>query len=231
MGDGLQPLPRAATIGRMSNVTFGGSKSEVFEGPKAAPAVIVVHEWWGLNDDIRRLCERFRAEGFTALAVDLYAGKSTKDQSEAASLANEMKTTEAMATIGEAAKWLAANGAPKIGITGFCLGGGMALAAACTVDGLAAAVPFYGIPKADFIRFGKTTPPICGHYSKTDAWASLERANAIAEQAKQAGATFELHAYDGPHAFMRESDPKAYHEASAKAAWARTVEFLHAKLG
>ena len=214
----------------MSTISIGNSKAEIFEGPKSAPAVIVVHEWWGINDDIRRLCGRFQKEGYTALAVDLYGGKSTKVEAEAASLANEMKTSEAMQTIGEAVKYLHAHGAAKVAITGFCLGGGMALAAACTVDGIAAAVPFYGIPKADFLRFSATTPPIMGHYSKDDAWASLERIQAIAADAKKAGANVVIHPYDGPHAFMRESAPTVFHPASACAAWDRTVEFLRAQL-
>ncbi len=231
----VAPLGGKGDHRRMSNATnvalSSGAHAEVFDGPKGAPTIIVVHEWWGLNDDIRRLCRRFVSEGYGAMAVDLFGGKVTKDGSEAAQLANDMKTADAMATIAAATKWLHEHGVAKVGITGFCLGGGMALAAACTVEGIAAAVPFYGIPKADFVRFGKATPPICGHYSKIDAYASVERASAIADQAKAAGASFVLHTYDGPHAFMREADPKAYHEASAKAAWATTVAFLKEKLG
>jgi carboxymethylenebutenolidase len=214
-----------------TNVTLStGAHAEVFEGPKGAPTIIVVHEWWGLNDDIRRLCRRFVSEGFGAMAVDLFGGKLTTDPTEAAQFAGDMKTEASMATIAAAAKWLHEHGSAKVAVTGFCLGGAMALAAACTVEGLAAAVPFYGIPKAEFIKFGKATPPICGHYSKSDAWASLERASAIAGEAKAAGASFALHAYDGPHAFMREADPNAYHEASAKAAWATTIAFLKEKV-
>ncbi|CAN5667084.1 dienelactone hydrolase family protein [soil metagenome] len=215
----------------MSTVTLQTSKAEIFEGPESAPAVIVVHEWWGLNDDIRSLSARFVSEGFTALAVDLFAGKLAKNEAEAGELANEMKTTDAMTVITDAVKYLRGYGAPKVGITGFCLGGGMALAAGCTVAGLSAAVPFYGIPKPEFLRFSRDTPPILGHYSKIDAWASLERANGIAAQATAAGASFVVEAYDGPHAFMRAHDPKAYHEASATLAWKRTVEFLKKSLG
>lgn len=200
------------------------------DAPKGA--MIVVHEWWGLNDDIRRITDDLAKEGYLALAVDLYGGRFTTDASEAMQLANEMKTTESMKVVAAAIEFLKAqprsNG--KVGIMGFCLGGGQALAAASSVPGLRCAVPFYGLPIASFQAFGPNSPHILGHYSESDAHVTPERTRALRDKAAAAGASFELHFYPGPHAFMRRADPAAFHEASATLAWARTLEFLGREL-
>lgn len=200
--------------------------------PARAGAVIVVHEWWGLNDDIRGLCDRLAEAGWVALAVDLYGGESTTSASRAMELANEMKTAEAMKVVAGAVSLLArherANG--KVGITGFCLGGGMAIAAACTVPGIACAAPYYGLPLPAFQRFDRDTPPIEGHYSASDPHITPERVRALEERATAAGARFQAHFYDGPHAFMRRADPAVYHPASEALAWSRTLALFAREL-
>lgn len=202
------------------------------DGDGRAGAMIVVHEWWGLNDDVRRIADDFAKEGYLALAVDLYGGKVTAEASEAMVIANDMKTAEAMKIVDGAVKFLKAhprsNG--KVGITGFCLGGGQALAAASSVPGITCAVPFYGLPIAAFQTFGPSSPHIVGHYSSTDAHITPERVRALRDKAVAAGARFDVHFYDGPHAFMRRADPAVYHEASARLAWSRTLELLRAEL-
>jgi carboxymethylenebutenolidase len=197
---------------------------------KAGPAVILVHEWWGINADMRRMAERFAAEGYVAMLVDLYGGRSASTAEEAMALSSEMKTADAMQIIAGAVAYLHARGSAKVGITGFCLGGGMALAAACNVPGIDAAVPFYGTPKEEFVKLTKTLPPVLGHYAKDDGFVSFERISGIQKRAAELGATFELHGYDGGHAFMREADPNAYHEPSATLAWTRTLAFLRKNL-
>lgn len=195
-------------------------------------AIIIVHEWWGLNDDMRRITDAFAAEGYLGLAVDLYGGHVASDAAEAMTLANEMKTAEAMQVVTGAVRFLQnhprCNG--KVGITGFCLGGGQALAAASSVPGIACAVPFYGLPVAAFQTLGPSSPHVLGHFSATDAHVTPERTRALRDKAVAAGASFELHFYDGPHAFMRQGDPAAYHQASADLAWSRTLEFLRREL-
>jgi len=202
-------------------------------GDKPVPGLIVVHEWWGLNDDIRSVCDRFAGEGFAALAVDLYGGKSTADAAEAMQLVNDMKTEDAMKIVEGGVRHLVSLPRcrrSKVGVTGFCLGGAMSLAAACTVAGLNAAVPFYGIPKRELLVFGTPTPPIQGHYGKRDGSIAVERIELVASVAESMGNPFELCLYDAGHAFMRASDPKAYDAPAAELAWSRTLTFLHANL-
>jgi carboxymethylenebutenolidase len=203
------------------------------EGDAPAGAVILVHEWYGLNDDMRRLAGRFAAEGFLALAVDLYDGRVATDASEAMKLSSGLKTPDAVRIIAAAAETLRSlprsNG--RVAVTGFCLGGAMALAAACAVPGLAAAVPFYGIPKPEYVDWSRCEAPILGHYGAKDPMIAMERPQAMADAARAAGRSFTLHFYDAGHAFMREGDPDAYDAPSASQAWERTVAFLRERLG
>jgi carboxymethylenebutenolidase len=196
-------------------------------GEGKAPSLIVVHEWWGVNDDIRAICDRFAAEGFLALAVDLYAGKVTEDPNEAMALLTDMKTERSMKVVAAAVDFLRAhprsNG--KVGITGFCMGGAMSIAAACTVPGIGAAAPFYGIPRSEFVDFSAKRPPIQGHYGANDGMILPDNVRAVA--AKATGeSSFEVFFYEAGHAFMRAKDPSVYDEASSKLAWSRAVPFL-----
>ena len=119
----------------------------------------------------------------------------------------------------------------RVAVTGFCLGGAMAIAAACAVPGLAAAVPFYGIPKPEYVDWSRCEAPILGHYGAKDPMIAMERPQALADAARAAGRSFALHFYDAGHAFMREGDPSAYDAPSASQAWERTVAFLRERLG
>lgn len=214
------------TLSSQSGTPF---EAELFEPPSPnAPAIIVIHEWWGINDDIRRIAGEFVDQGYAALAVDLYDGKSTADPVEAMGLANDLKTAVAMDKIAGAVDHLAAT-SPKIGITGFCLGGSMALAAALNVKGIAAAVPFYGTPRDEFARFSGAAPPILGHYAKTDPFVRAERVRELEARARAAGDSFEVHFYDAGHAFMRKGHPE-HDPPAAELAWARTLAFFAAHL-
>jgi carboxymethylenebutenolidase len=130
------------------------------------------------------------------------------------------------------ARWLAgqARSNTRVAVTGFCLGGAMTLAAACNIEGLGAAVPFYGTPKDEYANGWRAKAPILGHYAKNDGFVSIERARAVAAMVNANGGSFELHEYDAGHAFMREADPTAYHAPSADLAWARTITFLNKHL-
>jgi carboxymethylenebutenolidase len=212
----------------------GTSRAEIVRpvGNTPAPTVIVVHEWWGVNDDIRRIASRLADAGLAALIIDLYGGRSTTDMAEAMQLSNQMKTAEAMDVVRAAVAHSRGDQAftDRVSITGFCLGGAIALAAACTVDGLASAVPFYGTPREEFLRFSAETPPILGHYGEKDTIIDPDRIRAISERATAAGAPFEVCFYDAGHAFLREGDPAAFHAPSAQLAWERTIAFLRRTL-
>ena len=196
-------------------------------GEGSVGAIIVVHEWWGLNDDMRQLCGRFAEAGYLALGIDVYGGQVATTPEQAMTLVTEMKTADAMKVVAGALLALRShprsNG--KVGITGFCLGGGLAIAGACSVPGLACAVPFYGLPIRSFQTFSASTPPILGHYAEVDAHCDPERVKTVQTKASAAGCSFELHFYEGAHAFMRRADPTVYHPASEALAWSRTLEF------
>lgn len=216
--------------------SFTTPAGETIQGALARPedggkgAVIVVHEWYGLNDDIKRICDRFASEGIAALGVDLYGGRATSDDAEAMQLVNELKTADAIEIVKGALAKLRALGFDKVGVTGFCLGGAMSLAAGCNVEGLAAVVPFYGTPRDEFLDFSRAKAPILGHYGKNDPIIPVARVESIEKRARDAGADITLHLYDAGHAFMRQADPKAYVEAASKLAWERTITFLRKNL-
>jgi carboxymethylenebutenolidase len=218
------------TFARVGGEASGEIALPVGEGSRGA--VIVIHEWWGLNAHIRDVCERLAAEGFIALAVDIYGGKVTADPAVAMQLANEMKTTEALDDIRGALAFLRSH--PKcngrVAIAGFCLGGAVSLAAAFQVEGLAAALPFYGNARADLVDFERAVPPIQGHYAANDSHVNVARTREIAAGVEQHGGVFELHVYEAGHAFMRSNDPAAYEPVAAKMAWERSLRFLRAHL-
>lgn len=218
-------------IERIEIATEGGpAAAELLlpDGDAKVPGIIVVHEWWGINDDIRRLAGRFAEVGIAALAVDLYAGRSTTDPAEAYKLSDEMRTPRSLEIMAGALKLLKShprsNG--KVAVTGFCLGGAMALVAACNLPELAASVPFYGLGKDAYLNGFRSSVPILGHFAKNDTFISLDRARTISAAVNGSGGSFELCEYDAGHAFMREADPAAYHAESAALAWERTTAFL-----
>jgi carboxymethylenebutenolidase len=195
-----------------------------------APAVVVVHEWYGLTEDIRALTARLAADGFVALAVDLFGGEVAADAARGRQLADALDTRAAMRDLGDAVRYLAGDRrAGAIGITGFCLGGAMALAAAGHVDGIAAAAPFYGIPRADWLDPVRVRIPVQGHFGARDAAIPVERPRQVFQSLASAGVDVELHLYDAGHAFMRRGGP-GYDEVAATAAWSRMVAFFRRHL-
>ena len=218
-----------------TNVSFEGIGSIKVNGALAepsgtgkAPAVVLVQEYWGLNDHVKSLVDRLGSEGFLVVAPDLYHGKLAKDAAEAGQLMTALDTLEAMKEIGATATFLKghARGNGKVGVVGFCLGGALSFAAACHVEGLSAVVPFYGVPPADKVDYAKVTAPVLAHFAKVDQWATVEKAEAIKVQIEATGHSMQLEVYDAGHAFVNDTRPEAYDEKSAKLAWQRTVDFL-----
>jgi carboxymethylenebutenolidase len=201
-------------------------------GDGKAPALIVIQEWWGVNDHIRSIVDRFAKEGFLAFAPDLFHGKTTKDPTEAAGLMQALDWPHAIQDVAAATAFLASHARSngKVGITGFCMGGAVTLAAAANVSGLSAAVPFYGIPDAS-TDFSKVTAPIQGHYAKKDEHIRPDNVVALEAKLKKAGKQVEFHFYDAGHAFENDTRPEAYDAAAAKLAWGRAVAFLKQHLG
>ena len=196
-------------------------------------AVVLFHEWWGLNAHCKDLSDRLAKEGFLVVALDMYDGKVTADPAEATKLMNDLDTLDVMARTRDVVAFVKAqsrsNG--KVGVTGFCLGGAMSFGAACHVPGLSAVVPFYGIPAPQKVDYAKVTAPIQAHFAKNDEWATVAKADAIVKGLVARGAEAELHVYDAGHAFMNDTRADAYHAESAALAWSRMVGFLAKHVG
>lgn len=217
------------TFQAKSGATIEGVLAEP-QGAAKAPTLVLLQEWWGVNDHITSLVQRFAAEGFLTLAPDLYRGVLAKNAEQAGEMMGALDWPRAMDDIAGAVALLRAHpaGNGKVGVTGFCMGGALAFASACNVEGIDAVVPFYGVPKdADYT---KVTAPIQAHFAKHDGWAKPELAAAIRDQLAAQGKRMELHIYDAQHAFANDTRPEVYDEAATKLAWERTVTFLKSKL-
>jgi carboxymethylenebutenolidase len=223
----------------MSTMVKFSSKAGQVEGAITEPAgtsrvggVVVIQEWHGLNDQMKGKVDRFAKEGFLALCPDLYHGKVASNDQDAAALMNQLDWGKAVPEIGAAAAYLRghARSNGKVAVLGFCMGGALAFAAALNVDGLACAVPFYGLPQIPPDHLGKIRIPVQAHFAKHDEWAKASVAEEIQKKIRAAGGHMDLYVYDAGHAFMRETDPSKYDAPSAKLAWERTLDFLRKHL-
>jgi carboxymethylenebutenolidase len=200
-------------------------------GGGRSPGLVVIQEWWGVNDHVRSLVDRFAKDGFLAFAPDLYHGKTTKDGGEAAGLLQALDWKRAIDEVAGAVAMLASHPrcTGKVGITGFCMGGAVSLAAAANVPELSAAVPFYGIPDPS-TDFSRVACAIQGHFGKKDEYIKPDNALALKAKLEKAGKKVELHFYDAGHAFVNDTRPEAYSAEAAQLAWGRAVGFLKQNL-
>ena len=212
----------------------GDARGEIIEpaGTGKAPGLVLVQEWWGLNDHIRSLVERFASAGFVTLAPDLFHGKTTKNAQEAAQWMQALDKPNAIEEIAGAQTFLAAhprcNG--NVGVTGFCMGGALTLASAAMVAEMKAAVAFYGLPDAG-IDFSKTRAAIQMHVASKDHWVTVDLARALQEKLQKQGHAMELHIYEADHAFVNDTRPEVHNPGAATLALDRAVAFLHQHLG
>ncbi len=214
----------------------GGYLAPASDG--AGLGVVVIQEWWGLVDHIKDVADRFAREGFVALAPDLYRGQRTSEPDEAGKLMMALNVDRAAKDLRGAAQYLLREGGakgPKVGVVGFCMGGGLALwLASLRPDQVRAVVPFYGaIPWPDAQPdWDRLTAPVEGHYGELDDWATPEFARQIERELVDRGRAVRMFFYPQVgHAFFNDTRPEAYDEDSARQAWVRTLEFLRAKLG
>ena len=233
-----EPMEEAMGTGEM--VTYPDRDGEELTGYLArpagdgpAPAVVVIQEWWGLNDHIKDLADRFAAEGFVALAPDLYKGQVATEPDEARKLVMELDMMEAVAEIDQAMAFLLDQeyvSGDKAGVVGFCMGGGLALQAAVNSDRVGASVPFYGtLLEPDQAALVKA--PVQAHYGTADRFdlAALEAMGQIIED--EAGQPSEVYIYEeAPHAFMNDTS-ESYRPEAAAEAWERTLTWFRTHLG
>jgi carboxymethylenebutenolidase len=199
------------------------------------PGLIVIQEWWGLTDHIADVCNRFASQGYVALAPDLYGGRTTHDADEAAQFMEELPEADAARDLGGAVDFLLGHDAvagERVGVVGFCMGGGFAIhLAAQQGDKIGAAVPYYGVLQSQ-PDFGAITAPVMGHYAETDDFAPPEKALEMGRAIRAAGGDAAIHVYGGTgHAFFNEANAFGTYDPDAAAvSWARTLAFLSGKL-
>lgn len=196
----------------------------------AAAAVILIHEWWGINDHIRDLTGRYASEGFLCLAPDLYRGKVAKDAGDAAQLMHDLAIEDGLETIREAITQAKQTyNLQQVGITGYCMGGTFALRAACEISELAASAPFYGdIPEDEVLKTLKA--PTLFIAGKRDAWINPEKVNGLKEAARKYNLPVEVVTYDADHAFFNNTRPEVYDAKASADAWRRVLELFRETL-
>ncbi|MEM9965313.1 MAG: dienelactone hydrolase family protein [Asticcacaulis sp.] len=216
-------------MGQMIEITRpdGGTLSAWCSGiDPARPSVIVLQEWWGLNDHIKAIVDRFDAEGFNALAPDLYHGRVTKDADEASHLMNGLNFAGAVhQDIAAARDYLKGINA-HVAVMGFCMGGVLSIVSAAKLEGFAAAVSFYGVPPKDVADPADITIPFQAHFGTKDDWITPEVAAQLEADMTAAGRSPELHHYEADHAFFNKTRPEVYDAEAAELAWERTIDFL-----
>lgn len=203
-----------------------------------APGVVVIQEWWGLNDQIRGVADRLALAGYQALVPDLYRGKSTVEAEEAHHLMSGLDFGAAASQdIRGAVQFLKAR-ASKVGVTGFCMGGALTLLAMTQVPEADAGVVWYGCPPLDYVDAAKIKAPLMGHWATQDEFFKIETVDSLEEKLRAAKVPFEFHRYLAHHAFANETAvgpariPATQYDAVwAQQAWDRTLRFFGKTLG
>ena len=193
-------------------------------------AIIVVQEYWGLNDHIKDIANRYAQEGFIAVAPDLYRGEATTDKSVAAQLMENLEIEDGLDIINNAMRQIEDQyGTTKFGINGFCMGGTYALEAACKLEGLSASAPFYGDIPDEFTLKGLKCPVLFVSATK-DGWINPEKVAELERIAKENTLPIESVKYEADHAFFNDTRPQVYNAEAAKDAWKRVIEFFSENL-
>ena len=218
-------------------VTYGEAGGKPLRGyvarPKTAqgslPSLIVIHEWWGLNDNIRAMTRRLAGEGYQALAVDLYGGAHADTPDAAMKLMNTAMQNPAAAqdNLKRAAAWLEGKGAKKLGVIGWCFGGGWSLGTTLLMPGkIDGTVIYYGHLETEPAKLAAIKHPVLGLFGAEDQSIPVASVRAFESALKKQGTPVEIKVYEGAgHAFANPSGGN-YRPDAAKDAWQRTTAFL-----
>lgn len=198
-----------------------------------APGIVVIQEWWGLNDQIKGVAEKLAAAGYRTLVPDLYRGKLALEANEAEHLMNDLDFADAATQdIRGAVQYLKQTGSPKVGVTGFCMGGALTLLAAVFVPESDANAIWYGYPPLEFVDTSKIKAPLLGHWGTQDQFFAIDGVDALEQKLNEAHVAYEFHRYDAKHAFANEEadsknlPPLGYNPEAAELAWQRTMTFF-----
>jgi carboxymethylenebutenolidase len=221
---------------RPDGQSVNGYLAEPAQGAKA-PGMVVIQEWWGLNDQIKRVADKLAAAGYRALVPDLYRGKVALEANEAEHLMTNLNFGDAAGQdVRGAVQHLKASGSGKVGVTGFCMGGALTLLSAVNVPEADASVAWYGFPPLEYVDASKIKAPLMGHYALDDVPFPIAKVDELEKKLREAGVKFEFHRYKAKHAFANEeANTKKlpiveYNREAAELAWKRTMEFLDRNL-
>lgn len=233
----FNPKIPAQFSGKMIEVSGqDGTRTGVYaSGPEdAKKQILLIHEWWGLNAHVKGVADQFGRMGYRAYAVDLYDGKSAEKPEEAralmaAAMDDQQTCAKKLATVVAVVKSRHEGG--RLGVMGWCFGGGWALRCAMAAGaGVDACVIYYGQLVTDAKELSGLQAPVLGIFAKRDGWITLDQVEKFRAALSEAGRKdAEIHVYDADHAFANPSQTR-FHEESARQAWTRTVEFLEKRL-
>ena len=226
----------------MSDVEFqanGGTAPGYLAAPESGsgPGTIVLQEWWGLEDHIKDICDRFAAEGFFALAPDFFRGETTDQPDEAQQKMMAMSMDQAARDMNGAVDFLADQDGYQgeaVGSVGFCLGGGLSVWAATVNPKVRAAVTYYYVMPHGKPDFSNIQGPVQGHFGTADDFVGVDDAKALEQEiASASGQQVDFEFYEGAgHAFFNDTDRLGtYDPEAAKQSWERTLSFLRSNLG
>jgi carboxymethylenebutenolidase len=228
--DASAPKPQ----GKMTQLDVGGQPSQAYvAAPKGKPrgGLLVIHEWWGLNDWIKHEADQLATQGYLALAIDLYKGKVATDPKQAQELMGSMDEKWGDQVEEAGLEWLKKNAAGgKVATIGWCMGGGQSLKTSLNdpkdVD---ATIMYYGMPVMDVAKLKTLRGPVLGVWANKDGWITPDKVAQFDKALTEAGIKHEFHSYDADHAFANPSGGR-YNGAAAKDAWEKTVKFLAANV-
>lgn len=231
-------MPQTVSFQRPDGVSVSGYLAEA---ARPVGAVVVIQEWWGLNDQIRGVARRWADAGFTALVPDLYRGKSTVEEEEAHHLMTGLDFGDAASQdVHGAVSYLKGLrlGSGKVGVTGYCMGGALTVLSATAVPEADAAVIWYGMPPVEYVDAGKIRIPLQAHWATQDEFFPIAGVDALEARLAEAGVRYEGHRYLAHHAFANEEAQgpgriakTQYDAAWARQAWDRAMRFFGQTLG
>lgn len=221
--------------GKMVDFPSNGAKTDGYLAlPPSGkgPGVLVIQEWWGLVGHIKNVCDRFAAEGFSALAPDMYHGQTANEPDGAGKLLMALNIAQAEKDLRGAVTYLLTQSSTrKVGTVGFCMGGQLALFAATLNPSVGACVNFYGIHPNVKPDYSKLAGPVLGLFAEKDGFVTPQVAKDTDAAIKKAGKASEIHIYPGvDHAFFNDERADVYNKAAADDAWRRTLGFFRRHL-
>ena len=199
------------------------------DGSGPFPAIVAIQEWWGLVPHMLEVAERFAEAGYVTIVPDLYHGETAEEPNEAQKLAMAMDRDLAIKEISAAGQYLIGRkdvGPKKVGLVGWCMGGGLSLSTTAQDDTIGASVCFYGRP-LEASDTERLQAPVLGLYGELDGGIPLSMVQDFEKELESNGIEHDIHIYAGAqHAFFNDSRPHAFHPEAAEDAWKRTLAWL-----